>query len=58
MHQVGDQPRLYCDARSTNHQELIAGVTGQGAEGAELTGEKRKVHNEELHYMYSPNFMG
>ena len=22
VHQVGDQPRLYYDARSTNHQEL------------------------------------
>jgi len=21
MHQVGDQPRLYYDARSTNHQD-------------------------------------
>jgi hypothetical protein len=21
VHRVGDQPRLYCDARSTNHQE-------------------------------------
>ena len=22
MHQVGDQPRLYYDARSTNHQDI------------------------------------
>ena len=25
--------------------------------GAELTGEKRKVHSEELHHMYSPDFV-
>ena len=24
MHQVGDQPRLYNDARSTNHQDCTA----------------------------------
>jgi len=23
VHQVGNQPRLYYDARSTNHQELL-----------------------------------
>jgi hypothetical protein len=23
VHQVGDQPRLHYDARSTNHQELL-----------------------------------
>jgi len=23
VHQVGDQPRLYYDARSTNHQDVI-----------------------------------
>jgi hypothetical protein len=23
VHQVGDQPRLYYDARSTNHQDII-----------------------------------
>ena len=23
VHQVGNQPRLYYDARSTNHQDLI-----------------------------------
>jgi len=26
VHQVGDQPRLYYDARSTNHQDLCYGV--------------------------------
>jgi hypothetical protein len=24
MHQVGDQPKLYYDARSTNHQDLFS----------------------------------
>jgi len=25
MHQAGDQPRLYYGARSTKHQDLLAG---------------------------------
>jgi len=27
MHQVGDQTRLYYDARSTNHQDLMTSST-------------------------------
>ena len=26
MHRVGDQPRLYCGARSTNHQDTLSPV--------------------------------
>jgi len=29
VHQVGDQPRLYYDARSTNHQEQTKGLSVQ-----------------------------
>jgi len=27
VHQVGNQPRLYYDARSTNHQDIIDSVS-------------------------------
>ena len=27
MHQVGDQPRLYNDAQSTNHQDALYSLT-------------------------------
>ena len=33
MHQVGDEPRLYCDARSTNHQEVRSNLKELSAEG-------------------------
>jgi len=63
VHQVGDQTRLYCDARSTNQDKrrvfenrVLRKIFGPKRD--EVTGDWRILHSKELYDLYSlPNII-